>query len=164
MFQLEGPRKVYNRGCLVLVRTYSLYGNDMHQNFTALACETALLRIQLQSGVRQARQDFVKALQMLRKCCRKYHNIVQITQTRLPFEATKDRVHESFEGSRSVAQAKGHDVQDVKFIQPSGVANAVFSLSASCMGICQYPERRSRLEKYSAPCKQSKASSMRGIG
>lgn len=94
--------------------TYSLFGNDMPQNFNALACKTALFRIQLQSVVRQAGQDFVKALHMLRKCGRKYHNIVQITQTRLPFEATKDRVHESFEGSRSVAQAKGHDV---KFIQ-----------------------------------------------
>ena len=47
---------------------------------------------------------------------------------------------------------------------PPLVQKAVFSLSRSWIGTCQYPLLRSRLENQRAPCKASRMSSMQGRG
>ena len=47
---------------------------------------------------------------------------------------------------------------------PLLVRNAVFSLSRSWIGTCQYPLLRSRVENQRAPWRASRRSSMRGMG
>ena len=47
---------------------------------------------------------------------------------------------------------------------PLLVQKAVFSLSRSWIGTCQYPLLRSRVENQRAPCRASRRSSMRGMG
>ena len=47
---------------------------------------------------------------------------------------------------------------------PQLVRKAVFSLSHSWIGTCQYPLLRSRVENQRAPCRMSRRSSMWGMG
>ena len=75
-------------------------------------------------------------------------------------QLTKARLNQSLKGCWGIGEPKGHAFTLPK---PSGpMVNAVRGFASSSNSTCQYPDFRSSVEKHTAPCKQSKVSSLLG--
>ena len=89
-------------------------------------------------------------------------NVIEIEEARFPVETRKDAIHEAVEGGGALQRPNGTWLNS--YSCPLLVRNAVFSLSRSMIGTCQYPLFRSRVENQRAPCNASRRSSIQGRG
>ena len=94
-------------------------------------------------------KDLAKSSEMFLPSGGEDDYIVEVEQACLPVEAGEDAIHEAREGGRSVAKSMGALLNS--YSCPLLVRKAVFALSHSVMGTCQYPLLRSRVEKTSSP-------------
>ena len=76
-----------------------------------LGCEGTFVGAELELCVSETLKDLAKAGQVLLPGGGEDNNIVQVEQAGLPVETGQDAVHESGEGSRRVAEAKGNLVK-----------------------------------------------------
>ena len=86
----------------------------MTQVADLLGSKGAFVGPQLELGVPEPLKDLAKSSEMFFPSGRKYNDIVQVEQARLPVEAGEDAIHEAREGGRCVAKTEGDLVKLVQ--------------------------------------------------
>ena len=144
------------------IRQEAILGYSMAQVTDLLGGEGAFFGAKLEFSVSQSLEDLAEAGKVFFPSCGKHDDVIEVKETRFPVKAGEDAIHEAGEGSGSVTEAEGELIKLKSW--PPLVRNAVFSLSHSMIGTCQYPLLRSRVENQRAPCNASRRSSIRGRG
>ena len=134
----------------------ALFCNPVPQITDLLGGESAFLGAKFEVRVSQPIEDLPKTGEVFLPCGGEHDDVIEVEETRFPVETREDAIHVAGEGGGGVTEAKRDLVKLVR--------NAVFSLSRSMIGICQYPVFRSRVENQRAPCNASRRSSIRGRG
>ena len=74
-------------------------------------CEGTFVGAELELRMSETLEDLAEAIEVLLPGSGEGDDVVQVEEAGLPVEAGQDVVHESGEGSRSVAEAKGNLVK-----------------------------------------------------
>ena len=125
-------------------------------------CEGTFVGTKFEFCVSETLEDLAEAVEVLLPGSGEDDDVVQVKEACFPVETSEDSVHESGEGGGALQRPKGTWLNSNNW--PLLVRKAVFSLSRSWIGICQYPLLKSRVENQRAPCSASRRSSMRGMG
>ena len=114
---------------------------------------------QLEPSCPQFTDDSFEPVKMLLWCSTENNYVIQVDDTPIQVQLTKAGFHQALKGCWGIGESKYAHIPK----KPSGpMVNAVRGLASSSNSTCQYPDFRSIVENHTAPCKQSKVSSMWG--
>ena len=125
-------------------------------------CEGTFVGTELEFRVSEMLEDLAETVEVLLPGSYEDDDVVQVEEAGFPVETGEDTVHESGEGSGSVAEAKGNLVK-LKQLAAAGAEGRLLvvlfldrDLPISTLEI--------RVENQRTPCSVSRRSSMRGMG
>lgn len=73
--------------------------------------KVTFLGVQGKGSLFKACQNNVKPIIVFSKTATENDDVIEITQTKLPFETMQYRVHKPFNGRRGIAQTERHDME-----------------------------------------------------